>query len=273
MADQLDCALDLMRRLPPSHIEDNLAGLLDLVPDLTEQLLSAVDQPLKIAHDVASRRDYLLCDYNRDGDSYRSPWSNKYDPVLDDGAVPSADLRKLEIVANEVFDIYRELYFEGGVSSVYCWDLDDGFAGCILIKKTQDQSKKGQPMKGTWDSIHVVEVNEKKDKKNAHYKLTSTVMLSIETETAATGSVNLAGSLTRQDERDFQVNDANPHVSNIGRMVEDMEIRLRTTLEQIYFGKTKDIVFELRSIMGTSVLKQRDELTKQIGDKLAQKGK
>jgi hypothetical protein len=71
MADQLDCALDLMRRLPPSQIEDNLAGLIDLVPDLTEQLLSAVDQPLKIAHDPVSKRDYLLCDYNRDGDSYR----------------------------------------------------------------------------------------------------------------------------------------------------------------------------------------------------------
>lgn len=51
-------------------------------------------------------------------------------------------------------------------------------------------------MKGTWDSIHVVEVQD--SKKNAHYKLTSTVMLSIETETEATGIVNLAGSLTRQ---------------------------------------------------------------------------
>ncbi len=71
MTDQLDCALDLMRRMPPSQIEDNLAGLIDLVPDLTEQLLSAVDQPLKIAHDPIAKRDYLLCDYNRDGDSYR----------------------------------------------------------------------------------------------------------------------------------------------------------------------------------------------------------
>ena len=71
MADALDCALDLMRRLPPSDIEDNLAGLIDLVPDLCEHLLSAVDQPLKIAHDSGSKRDYLLCDYNRDGDSYR----------------------------------------------------------------------------------------------------------------------------------------------------------------------------------------------------------
>lgn len=71
MADQLDCALDLMRRMPPSQIEDNLASLIDLVPHLTEQLLSAVDQPLKIAHDTHSKKDYLLCDYNRDGDSYR----------------------------------------------------------------------------------------------------------------------------------------------------------------------------------------------------------
>ena len=71
MADQLDCALDLMRRMPPSSIEDNLSGLIDVVPDLTEQLLSMVDQPLKVAHDSEAKRDYLLCDYNRDGDSYR----------------------------------------------------------------------------------------------------------------------------------------------------------------------------------------------------------
>jgi len=71
MGTELDCALDLMRRMPPSSIEDNLAGLIDLVPDLTEQLLSMVDQPLKVAHDAQAHRDYLLCDYNRDGDSYR----------------------------------------------------------------------------------------------------------------------------------------------------------------------------------------------------------
>lgn len=46
-------------------------------------------------------------------------------------------------------------YFEGGVSSVYLWDLDNGFAGVILIKKAGDGSKK---IKGCWDSIHVVEV-------------------------------------------------------------------------------------------------------------------
>mmetsp|Transcript_4015 Transcript_4015/g.6018 ORF Transcript_4015/g.6018 Transcript_4015/m.6018 type:complete len:270 (+) Transcript_4015:59-868(+) len=263
MADQLDCALDLMRRMPPSQIEDNLANLIDLVPDLTEHLLSAVDQPLKIATDPQAKRDYLLCDYNRDGDSYRSPWTNNYDPPLSDGAVPSNDLRTLEVQANEVFDIYRDLYFEGGVSSVYCWDLDDGFAAVILIKKTQDSTKKGQPMKGTWDSIHVVEVQEQGT--SAHYRLTSTVMLTIETETQSTGRVSLAGSLTRQSEKDFEVSEASPHVSNIGRMVEDMELQLRNTIETIYFGKTMDIANELRQAVGVAHIKRQQANQRQIG--------
>lgn len=40
----------------------------------------------------------------------RSPWSNEYDPPLDDGTVPSAKLRKLEVTANDAFDTYREMY-------------------------------------------------------------------------------------------------------------------------------------------------------------------
>lgn len=49
------------------------------VPSLCEDLLSSVDQPLKITRDKVTGKDYLLCDYNRDGDSYRSsvklhPW-------------------------------------------------------------------------------------------------------------------------------------------------------------------------------------------------------
>jgi len=263
MTDQLDCALDLMRRMPPANIEDNLANLIDLVPDLTSELLSAIDQPLKFAHDTKAKRDYLLCDYNRDGDSYRSPWTNNYDPPIDGGAVPSERLRNLEVQANEIFDIYRDLYFEGGVSSVYYWDLDNGFASVILIKKVQDQSKKGQPMKGAWDSIHVVDVTENKGQ--ATYKLTSTVMLSLETQTDQTGQVSLAGSLTRQDEKQLTVNDQNPHVTNIGRLVEDMENRLRQTIEIIYFGKTKDIVNELRQSTAIPLLKEKQAAQKNIG--------
>merc|ERR1712193_349016 len=103
---QLDCALDMMRRLPPHHVERNLSNLIDIVPDLCEDLLSSVDQPLKIQKDKETGKDYLLCDYNRDGDSYRSPWSNKYEPPMDDGAMPSNTLRNLEVEANKAFDQY-----------------------------------------------------------------------------------------------------------------------------------------------------------------------
>jgi len=40
----------------------------------------------------------------------RSPWSNEYDPPLEDGTAPTPKLRTLEIAANEAFDTYRELY-------------------------------------------------------------------------------------------------------------------------------------------------------------------
>lgn len=55
----MDCALDLMRRLPPQQIEKNLSDLIDLVPSLCEDLLSSVDQPLKIGKIVKMYYRYL----------------------------------------------------------------------------------------------------------------------------------------------------------------------------------------------------------------------
>lgn len=65
----------------------------------------------------------------------RSPWSNEYEPELPDGLIPSPTLRKLEIAANEAFDTYREMYYEGGISSVYAYDAEDKFVVVVLIKK------------------------------------------------------------------------------------------------------------------------------------------
>jgi len=262
---QLDCALDLMRRLPPQQIEKNLSDLIDLVPDLCEDLLSSVDQPLKIARDKVLGKDYLLCDYNRDGDSYRSPWSNTYDPPLEDDAyapaMPSERLRKLEVDANAAFEQYLQMYFEGGVSSVYLWDLENGFAGVILIKKAGDGSRK---IKGCWDSIHVVEVVEKSTGRGARYKLTSTAMLWLQTSKPGSGTMNLGGSLTRQLEQECPVSETSPHIANIGKMVEDMENKIRSTLNEIYFGKTRDIVNGLRSVNPLSDQQKKADLKKDL---------
>ncbi|CAO3574114.1 unnamed protein product [Mortierella alpina] len=264
---QLDCALDLMRRLPPQHSEDNLASLVTLLPDLTEDLLNSIDQPLKVQTCAKSGKEFLLCEYNRDSNSYRSPWSNEFSPPLPEGTYPSSKLRKLEISANEAFDTYRELYFEGGVSSVYFWDLDDdAFAGVVLIKKVGDGTRR---MKGAWDSIHVFETLTKG--RNAHYKLTSTVMLYMVTNKPELGHMNLSGSMTRQAEQDFVVEEPSMHVANIGRMVEEMETKMRHLLKDVYFGKTKDTVNDLRSIESLAKTRKQKELQREIASKLQER--
>lgn len=76
--------------------------------------------------------------------------------------------------------------------------------------------------------------------------------------------------MTRQIESDMAVNGDESHVANVGRLVEDMEFKMRNLLrmitqnsrfpvtyimmlttvlflEEVYFGKAKDVVSELRS--------------------------
>jgi capping protein (actin filament) muscle Z-line, beta len=71
MADLVDSMLDLMRRLPPTRVEENVAALVGICPDYADDLLGSVDQPLQLRTDRATGREYLACDYNRDGESYR----------------------------------------------------------------------------------------------------------------------------------------------------------------------------------------------------------
>ncbi|WPH02292.1 f-actin-capping protein subunit beta [Acrodontium crateriforme] len=259
MADPFDAALDLLRRLPPSSTSENLSGIIALRPDLEEDLLSSVDVALTTKRCPKSGRDYLCCDYNRDGSSYRSPWSNEFDPAINaedaQDLVPVGRVRRMEEALNAAVDVYRELYYEGGVSSGYLWALEEGFAGVVLFKKSSAANGAG---KGGWDSIHVLEVAESATKRSAHYKLTSTVILDLGLKSSSVDSLELAGNLTRQTQQDLPLGglrDADVeagHVANIGRMVEDMETRMRNLLQEVYFGKAKDVVGDLRSIQPLS---------------------
>jgi capping protein beta len=55
---------------------------------------------------------FLKHEYNRDGDSYRSPWSNQYFPQADSSFFPSAPLLQLEQKANAMFATYVKLYYD-----------------------------------------------------------------------------------------------------------------------------------------------------------------
>ena len=115
----------------------------------------------------------------------------------------------------------------------------------FLIKKAVSGHKFVN--EGAWDSIHVVEVSEGADKK-ANYKLTTTVMLSMDVHKAAVGDSNLSGSLTRMAEKNCVLDDTHPHVANIGTMIEDMETDIRTYLDSLYIQKTKEVVSSIRKL-------------------------
>lgn len=46
-------------------------------------------------------------------------------------------------------------YYEGGISSVYFWNLDDGFAGVVLLKKSMAPAQSPNlSMREICDVIH-----------------------------------------------------------------------------------------------------------------------
>ena len=202
---------------------------MELVPeDIAEDILSNVDQPLQVAKDKKVQKQYLLCDYNRDGDSYRSPWSNEYEPANEEGIKPSDKLRKLETAGNEVFEQYCGQYYNGGISSFYLWDDEDdedSFAGSLLFKKDCGKMSKSGMEKGVWDAMHVVEAVPKKT--DTEYKLTSTIMLSA----IKKDMFKLEGNLTRQLDRTLPTKQG--HVSNVGMVMEELEGSMRNSLQQV----------------------------------------
>ncbi|KAJ4850523.1 hypothetical protein Tsubulata_029819 [Turnera subulata] len=243
----MEGAMGLLRRIDPKQTDTALSALLSLLPHHSSDLLSQVDQPLQVLRDADTGKEFILCEYNRDADSYRSPWSNKYHPPLDDAPFPSSELRKLEVEANEIFAIYRDQYYEGGISSVYMWEDDnEGFVACFLIKKDGSktgQGKRGYLQEGAWDAIHVIQVGPEEEG-TTRYCLTSTVMLSLTTNNESSGTFNLSGSIRRQMNMYLSVADG--HLCNMGKMIEEMEGKLRNSLDQVYFGKTKEMVCTLR---------------------------
>lgn len=125
---------------------------------------------------------------------------------------------------------------------------------------------------GAWDSIHVFEATDRG--RTSHYKLTSTVILRMSTESDSLGEMDLSGNMTRQIEQHMSVLDDTGHIVNVGKLVEDMELKMRNllrmysppmllsplgpekcflrahpflSLEDVYFGKAKDVVGDLRS--------------------------
>lgn len=134
--------------------------------------------------------------------------------------------------AHEIFQVYRDQYFEAGTASVYLWDVDEAagvFAGCFLVHKGEGSGRHGPLDKGYWDSIHVAEVSPVEGGAKFKYKLTSTVMLHMSSKLEKGAAMGLAGSMARSQEAEMPLGPG--HVVNLGRMIEEMENRIRSTMD------------------------------------------
>ena len=277
------------------YLSQNIAGLASLLSsavdaDAAEELYQRSDPPLGHAVDPAatvakrvggnggfptttSKKAFIISDYNRDGDSHRSPWSNVYYPPIEsDGFQPSPQLRQVETMANEVFDSYRSLYYGSGdssVASVYLWDREGadadggdgerggGFAGAFLIKKEIKEEEADQYMrKATWNSVHVVEVIPSPEGRTASYGMTTTISLIMEPNTSSlatdgSGRTCISGSLTKRSDRVLSIStnglDGAEHIANIGKMIEDVEIEMRSSMDSLHIQKTRYVVDSVRT--------------------------
>jgi capping protein beta len=238
--------------MPPSNIVKSLAGVIECMPDLADDLLTNVDQPLRVVKDPSTGKDYVICDYNRDGDAYRSPWSNTYfnpeDGAETDGFSLSPELRTLEQEANIIFDAYREQYFSTGLSSVYFFDCDEPtFGAAFLIHKevpAVDTLKKG-----VWDSSHIFDVTPV-GTDEYQYTLTSTVLIAMNLNESSTGDVDLSGSMTMQTTKTKSLDKFNGHLVHMGTMIEEAEGQLRNRIESIYIQKTREVLSGARNSSG-----------------------
>ncbi len=123
-------------------------------------------------------------------------------------------------------------------------------------------SPKSSTSEGVWDSIHVFEASERG--RTTNYRLTSTVILSLSSATAALGEMDLSGNMTRQQEFGVTVDDDGSHIAYIGRIVEEMELKMRNLLQEVYFGMAEDVVGNLRSIGGLSEGQRKRDTQREI---------
>jgi len=91
--------------------------------------------------------NFIKCSYNKLGDSYRSPWTNKFFPELKEPIYPPEIFREFEKSFNEIYSLYAKLYYgNNAVSSVFIWEqgesLDNGFNVAMLIDNSKSIIKK-----------------------------------------------------------------------------------------------------------------------------------
>ena len=129
--------------------------------------------------------------------------------------------------------------------------------------------RESEVVDASWDSVHVIEVQS--EGKSHALQQTSTILLAITGEFTGLSTFSLGGSMTRQQESTVTAATDADIVSAIGRMVEEMEGRMRSNLQEIYFGRTHEVVNELRpAVLPEGYLRNQDDFRADLRQRVHQ---
>ncbi|KAL8428428.1 hypothetical protein ACSSS7_007224 [Eimeria intestinalis] len=151
---------------------------------------------------------YFICSpFNKLRNSYRSPWTNTWVPAISEAAKPPPQLRQLEVYMNEVYDAYRDAHYEGGISSVYAWPLQnqDGFAAAFLLLKEIPYDEPSRPL---CFFNHKLEVTLSATKGKSHYKLSSSLFFHTPSKATSDLKGGVAALLSRTIEQTHKIQDS-----------------------------------------------------------------
>ena len=244
--------LRILKHTPTSHTKENVEALnylhdcYDKNGQNRQYLNQLVDCfPLELSQ-TESQEPFIQTEFNRmvcdnsGDDIYRAP--------LDSSS------NTMEGLANEIFGTYAQMYYgKSAISSVYlneawkdqCYDEKIGLFGCFAIVNIVDDS--------IWNSVHIVRIvpelganvqdgtfNEKSI--SSTYNVDSSIYVSMKDKEASRSS-SIAGIIQKQaaKERSFKRGDKSSHIANIGKIIEDIEFEIRSSIDSLYMQKSKDI--------------------------------
>jgi capping protein beta len=254
-----EAARDIVRHSDPKDVEDRVYEVIKLNPAVTDDILAQVDIPLKVGTD-AQGNQYVLCDYNRDGDSYRSPFTNAYLPAIPKPALLPDDLREIEAMANHGFRSYLRQYFDSGVLSVYCWECEEHAFGIgVFIKKDIAGTAEGlNQLSGTISCADICEVRPVSRKHRTYsYSLVSSAIVSVSWKCRLGTPVNLAGTVTDGTMAEGTARKGIDHLVTIGGIIEASADRFVEKIRGIYVSRMREILSYMKVDAETSVAQQK----------------
>lgn len=202
---------------------------------------------------------FIECENTKDGDSYRSPWSNNYFPPIESDKLLPKELRELEEKINQLIKLYLKIYYnKDALSSAYVifqdQKISNGFNCCVYIKSRILNSEylKDDSFLESRNNISVKFMRERsndpsKEKIKVIYKTNTVFLFKLNLKNMDDCVYN--GTKCCDCTKTTYINnyfDYEKHLRYIGKSIEENEGNLRLKLGKIYLNKNNCICKEMR---------------------------